>query len=227
MNHKLEKRELEAPDKLTVFFMDVRTFIETHKSRVYMGAGALAVLFLIAGGIYFYQSNYENKAAGIYNDVIAAQQKVGAASPAADEAAVKGLKDIITAYPRSSAALLAHYRMGNFYARLGDYANAETAFNAFVKAVPADNDLLTLAYNGLGVCQEQKKDFKKALEFYELAMKTKTASSFDVVNYLAAARAQEGLKDIKKALEFYQKALSKTTDPALTLLIKRKLSILG
>jgi tetratricopeptide (TPR) repeat protein len=227
MNHKLEKRELEAPDKLTVFFMDIRAFIETHKSRIYVGAGAVALMFLIAGGIYFYQNNYESKAAGLYNDVIAAQQKVGAASPAAEDSAIKGFKELVARYPRSNAALLVRYRLGNIYLSRHDYDNAKTSYNEFIKAASSDNDLVTLAYNALGVCEEQKREFKKALEFYELAMATKTAASFEALNYISAARACEGLKDNKKAVEFYKKALPTTTDPAMTVLIKRKLSILS
>ena len=58
-------------------------------------------------------------------------------------------------------------------------------------------------------------------------MKTKTASAFEVINYTNIAGVYEGLKDNKKAVEFYQKALLKTTDPARSILIKRKLSLLS
>jgi tetratricopeptide (TPR) repeat protein len=225
MTSKMEKKVLEEPDKLTVFFMRIRAFVETHKSRIYMGAGGIAFLFLIAIGVYFYQVNYENKAAGLYNGVVTARMKAG--SPARDEAAIKGLKEVISKYPRSNVALLAHYRLGNLYYASGDYDAAKGAYEKFIKDASADNDVVTLAYGGLGACAEQKKDLKKALEFYELAMKTKTAASFETINYSNVARVYAAMKDNKKAIEFYQKALSKTTDPVLTILIKRKLSLLG
>jgi tetratricopeptide (TPR) repeat protein len=225
MTSKMEKKVLEEPDKLTVFFMQIRAFIETHKSRIYIGAGGIAVLFLIAVGVYFYQANYENKAAGLYNGVVAAKMKAG--SPAGDEAAIKGLKEVISKYKRSNAALLAYYRLGNLYYGSGDYNAAKGAYEEFIKDASPDNDLATLAYAGLGACAEQQKELKKALEFYELAMKTKTAASFETLNYSNVARIYAAMKDNKKAIEFYQKALSKTTDPALTILLKRKLSLLS
>ena len=225
MTHKLEKKALEEPDKLTVLFLKIRVFVETHRSKIYFGAGIVAVIFVIAGGFYLYQTNYENKAAGLYNGVLTAHMKAG--SPAGDEALTKGLKELLSQYPRSKAASLGNYRLGNLYYSRRDYAAAESAYQAFIKSASEDNDLVTLAYNALGACEEQKKDFKKALEFYEKAMKTKSASSFEVINYTNMARTYEGLKDNKRAIEFYQKALLKTTDPLRSILIKRKLSQLS
>lgn len=225
MTHKLEKKALEEPDKLTVLFLKIRVFAETHRSKIYLGAGIVAVIFVIAGGLYLYQTNYENKAAGFYNGALTAHIKAG--SPDGDESLMKGLKELLSKYPRSSAASLGNYRLGNLYYSRRDYEAAEASYQAFIKRASPDNDLVTLAYNGLGACEEQKKDLKKALEFYELAMKTKTAGAFEVINYTNIARVYEGLKDNKKAVEFYQKALLKTTDPARSILIKRKLSLLS
>lgn len=225
MTNKQEKKELEAPDQLTVFLMKIRAFIETHRSRIYMGAGVVAVLFLLAGGVYFYQMNYENKAANIYNDIFTAQ--IRATSPDAADAAIKGYNEMISKYSRSDAAMLAHYSLANLYFKKQDYDHAKSAYQKFIDRASADNDLLTLAYQGLGACEEKKKDFKKALEYYEMAMKTTSAASFQFLNYQNAARIYEALKDNKKALEFYQKALSKTADPVKSMLLKRKISSLG
>ncbi len=225
MTNKLEKKELEAPDQVTVFLMKIRVFIETHRSRIYMGAGAVAVLFLLAGGVYFYQMNYENKAADLYNGAFSAQMKTN--TPDAADTAIKGFKDVIARYPRSNAAVLGCYRLANLYFTKRDYDNAKLYYQKFIDSASSQNDLLTLAYNGMGACEEQKKEFKKALEYYEMAMKTKSAASFEYLSYKNTARIYEALKDNKKALEFYQKALSKTADPVNSILLKRKISTLS
>lgn len=225
MTNKQEKKELEAPDQFSVFLMKIRIFIETHRSRIYVGAGAVAVLFLLVGGVYFYQMRYENKAANLYNDIFSAQIK--AASPDAADVAIKGYNEMISKYSRSDAAMLAQYSLANLYFKKKEYDNAISAYQKFIDRAPSDNDLLTLAYHGLGACQEKKKDFKKALEYYEMAMKTKQAASFAFLNYQNAARIYEAMNDNKKAVEFYQKALSKTTDPVKTILLKRKISSLS
>lgn len=225
MTNKLEKKELEAPDQVTVFLMKIRAFIETHRTRIYMGAGAVAILFLLAGGVYFYQMNYENKAADLYNGAFSAQMKTN--TPDAADNAIKGFKDVISRYPRSNAAVLGYYRLANIYFTKRDYDNAKLHYQKFIDSASSRNDLLTLAYNGMGACEEQKKEFKKALEYYEMAMKTKSAASFEALNYQNTARIYEALKDNKKALEFYQKALSKTADPVNSILLKRKISTLS
>ena len=86
---------------------------------------------------------------------------------------------------------------------------------------------MPLAYSGLGASQEAKNDLNKALESYDLAMKTRAAPSFEALNYSNIARIYETKKDSVKAAEFYRKALEKTTDPLMTLYLKKKLSILG
>lgn len=225
MTSKLEKRELEEPDKLTLLFMQLRTLIETHRTRIYMGVAIVAFLFVAAGGVYFYQTNYEKKASDLYNAAFRSQME--SHSPETDDATVKSLKDLILAYPRSDAAVLGHYRLGNIYLAKKDYDAAKASFQKFIELASSDNDLVTLAYNGLGTCEEQKKDFKKALDYYELAMKSKTSALFEALNYANTARVYEEMKDNKKAVEFYEKALSKTTDPLKSILLKRKISSLS
>ena len=105
-------------------------------------------------------------------------------------------------------------------------STAVTAYQDFLKKAPSDSDLVTLAYNGLGSCYEMKKDFKKALEYYDNAMKTRTGLSFEAMNYGSIARVYEAMNNPAKAVEFYRKALGKTTDPLMTLYLKRKISIL-
>jgi tetratricopeptide (TPR) repeat protein len=225
MATKIDKKELEEPDKLQLFFLSIRAFVEKHRMRIYAGAGILLLIILLAGGWYFYQLNYETSAGKFYNNVFDAAAKADPAS--GNAAAIKGYKDLIARYPRSDSAVTAYYRLGNLYFNRQEFDAAIGAYQDFLKKAPPQSDLLTLANSGLGNCYEAKKDFNKALEFYEKAMKTNTASSFEALNYGNVARIYEELKNPAKAAEFYRKALGKTTDPLMTIYLKRKISILG
>jgi tetratricopeptide (TPR) repeat protein len=232
MATKIDKKELEEPDKLQFFFLSVRAFVEKHRMRIYAGAGFSLLIILLAGGWYLYQLNYETSAGKLYNRVIDAAAKAGppsgdAAAIPRDTAAIQGYKELITQYPRSDAAVTAYYRLGNLYFSRQEFDAAIVAYQEFLKKAPPQSDLVTLANSGLGNCQEAKKDFNKALESYEKAMKTNTASSFEALNYSNIARVYEALNNPAKAAEFYRKALGKTTDPLMTLYLKRKISILG
>jgi tetratricopeptide (TPR) repeat protein len=225
MATKMDKKDLVEPDKLQLFFLNVRAFVERHRKRIYAGAGTFLLIILLAGGWYLYQLDYETSAGKLSNRVSDAAAKAG--PPSGDTAAIQGYKDLIARYPRSDAAVTAYYRLGNLYFSRQEFDAAIVAYQEYLKNAPPQSDLVTLASSGLGNCQEAKKDFNKALESYEKAMKTNTASSFEVLNYSNVARIYEELNNPAKAAEFYRKALEKTTDPLMRLYLKRKISILG
>lgn len=225
MAAKMDKHELNEPDKLQIFFLRVRAFTEKHRVRIYAGSGIFILIALLAGGWYLYRDHYQTSAGKVYNQIIEASGKAG--SPAGDAEAIKGYKDLISRYPRSRAAVMANYRLGNLYSGRREYDAAISAYQDFLRNASAESDLMTLAYSGLGACQEAKKDLNKALEYYDLAMKTSAALSFEVLNYSNLARVYEAKNDHAKAAEFYRKALDKTTDPLMILFLKRKLAILG
>jgi tetratricopeptide (TPR) repeat protein len=78
----------------------------------------------------------------------------------------------------------------------------------------------------LGYCYEAKKDLKVALEYFEKAQKSDNIG-FESFGFRNIARIYEQLNDKKNALENYKKALQKTTDPSITVFIKRKISFLS
>ncbi len=225
MAAKIDKKELEEPDKLQLFFLSVRAFAEKNRTAIYTATGIFILIILFAVGWHIYQRNYEASAGKMYTRIHEAAMKAG--SPAGDAATIKGYKDLIDQYPRSGAAVTAYYRLGNLYLSRHEIDVAITAYQGFLNKAPSDSDLVTLAYNGLGACYEIKKDFKKALESFESAVNTSTGSSFEALNYSSLARVYEEMNNPGKAVEFYRKALGKTTDPLMTLYLKRKISILG
>jgi tetratricopeptide (TPR) repeat protein len=222
---KIDKKTLEEPDKLQLFFLNIREFSEKHKSRIYAGTGIFIFIVLLAGGWYLYQQNYETSAGKIYTRILETAMK--SASPAVDPAAINGYKDIIARYPRSRVAITAYYRLGNLYFYRQEIDSAILSYRDFLLKAPADSDLVTLAYNALGSCYEIKKDFNKAVESYNMAMNSKNSSSFETLNYSGIARVYEKMNNHAKATEFYKKALEKTKDPLMTLYLKRKISLLG
>lgn len=225
MVKKIDLKELNEPDKLQLFFLSVRAFAVKHKTRIYAATGVFCLVLAIMGGWHLYRLNYEKSAGKIYAKIFETAQKAG--SPDGDQAAIKEYKDLIDRYPRSRAAVIARYRLGHLYFGRHEIDGAILAYKDFLNAAPADSDLVTLAYHALGVGHEAKKNFKEAIESFENAMKTKTASSFEALNYIGIARVHEAMNSPEKAVEFYRKALGKTTDPLTTLYLKRKISVLG
>lgn len=225
MAAKLDKKELNEPDKLQLFFLSMRTFADKHRSKIYLGTGIFLLIVLLSSGFYLYQLNYEANAGKMYSRIFETSMKTG--SPAGDAAAIKSYKDLIVQYPRSHAAVVAYYRLGNLHYNRNEIDAASKAYEDFLEKAPVESDLVTLAYSGLGSCYELKKDFNKALDYYNKATNTQTASYFEAMNFSNLGRIYEALNNTAKASEYYRKALEKTTDPLMTIYIKRKIALLG
>jgi tetratricopeptide (TPR) repeat protein len=224
MGKKIDKKQLDEPDKLQLLFLSARNFMEKHKTRLYTGAGVFLIIVVMLCGWYLYRFNYEKSAGKIYSKIIETAQKTESSD--GDQAAIKEYKDLIAQFPRSRPSVLARFRLGNLYFSRNEIDAAILAYKDFLNASPADNDLVTLAYNALGACHEVKKNFKESLDAFENAMKTSTSDSFEALTCINIARVHEAMNSPEKAVEFYRKALGKTTDPLTTLYLKRKSSIL-
>lgn len=224
MGKKIDKKQLDEPDKLQLLFLSARAFFDNHKTKIYTGAGILLFLLVLIGGWTLYRFNYEKSAGKMYSKLAETAQK--AESSESQQTAIKEYKDLIAQFPRSRASILARFRLGNLYFSLNELDSAILAYKDFLNASPADNDLVTLAYNALGACHEVKNNFKESLEAFENAMKTNTSDSFEALTCINIARIHEAMNSPEKAVEFYRKAMAKTTDPLTTLYLKRKISIL-
>ena len=226
MAAKMKKHELEEPDKLQLFFDRVRTFAQEHRSKLYAGGAFILLVLLAGGGWYLYQDRYQKAADALYGQVIDAAAK--ATEPAAGkEASIMGYKELIAKYPKSRAAATAYYRLGSLHYDRGEYDAAIDAARKFLDRAPTESDLKPLAYLDIGASHEAKKELDKALESYEQALKAPASAPFEALVYGNIARIHEEKNEAAKAVEFYRKALGKTTDPLMTLYLKRKIALLG
>ena len=214
---------VNKPDPFRVFFERVISYFAANMMQAYALMGIIALLSVGAAGWYLYSANYENNARIIYDKALAA----GMQGTMDRKAIIKAYQDVIAKYPRSKAAVMASYLMGNIYYNLGDSDAAVKSYQEFLKRASSDNALTTLVYGGLGYCYESKRDFKNALAAYENALKSAGNGRFESLNYRNAARMYEALNNPAKALEYYKKALAKNTDPSLDVLLKKKISTLG
>ncbi|PKN70685.1 MAG: hypothetical protein CVU54_04825 [Deltaproteobacteria bacterium HGW-Deltaproteobacteria-12] len=226
MAAKLSKKELERPDVFQSGMERLTDYMAENKTRVYVVGVAIGLAIIIAIGIYFYWNNYQTSAIGLYAKAHDSMIKNGDKPEAAKES-IPLFKELIDKYPRSWSAKIAWYNLGNIYYNQGDIDNAIGAYKNYISVTATDNSgIRFLAMTSLGYCYENKKDFATALNYFEQAQKTNN-SGFEAIGYRNIARIYEQMNDKKKALENYQNALQKTADPAMTILIKRKIATLN
>ncbi len=226
MSNKATKQELTEPDKIQVLLGQIRDYVLTHKRNIAVATTILLAVFIVIGGWAYYRQTEETKAMNLYNK--AAMDAIRIRMAGQDSAAaVKPLHEVIEKYPSTEAATLAQYRIGNSYLNAGQIDSALKAFQGYLKDKSGENELTVLVYNGLGNCYEAKKDYKNALLQYETALNAKAGKPFAGDILASLARTYEAMKDNKKAVEYYQKSMDKTNDPAMKLIIGRKIAILG
>jgi tetratricopeptide (TPR) repeat protein len=226
MAAKLSKKELKGPDAFQSTIEVITDYISENKNRFYAIVTAVILASLVAVGIYMYWGYYQSSAREMYAK---AQNNMAKNTLTIDDvrANIKVYQELINKYPHSLSARMSYYHLGNLYYNLGEIDNAIAEYKKFVSSSRSDNaGIKFLALTSLGYCYEAKKDLKVALEYFEKAQKSNNVG-FESIGFRNIARMYELLNDKKNALENYKSALQKTTNPSMTIFIKRKISSLS
>jgi tetratricopeptide (TPR) repeat protein len=226
MKSRATKQEITEPDKIQVLLGQIRDYVLTHRRNIALASAALLTVALLIGGWSYYRQTEETKAMNLYSKAVMDAIRIRMAGQDVN-AMVKPLQEVVEKYSSTEAAILAQYRIGNAYLNAGQIDAALKAYQGYLKDKSAENELTILVYNALGNCYEAKKDYKNALSQYEKALNAKAGKPFSGDILANLARTYEAMKDNKKAVEYYQKSLDKTQDPAMKLIIGRKIAILG
>jgi tetratricopeptide (TPR) repeat protein len=226
MAAKLSKKELKSPDVFQSTFERAGDYVSENKTRVAVIGIALFCAVLIAMGIYFYLNHYSTSALRLYAKAQENIIKSGDNKETVNEN-IKIFKELIDKYPRSWSGRMAYYHLGNIYYNNGELDQAINSYKKFVDKVRTDKTgVKFLALTSMGYSYEAKKDYKEALKYFEEAQSVYN-TGFEMIGLRNIARAHEELNNKAKALEYYKKALEKTTEPAATIFIKRKISTLS
>lgn len=216
---KKELKELKEPDFLQVELSKLATFSARHKSKIYIFVALFVICIAIAAGWSLYRLNYEKSALQVYNQVETMALKSGQ-SPNL----IAAYQNVTVKYPHSQAALHAYYQLGNLYLNLNQVDFSLQAYEEFLKRASRNNYLKFFAYSGQGYGYEVKKDYKKALNAFENALKMPEANYLAGQVYRDMGRIYEEMNDPKKSLEYYRKSLEKTTDRTMEMILKRKIA---
>ncbi len=227
MAKKLTKKELKEPDEFQTFSMKVLQYVTENRKRLYvLGAVFLAVV-LAAGGYAYYQQSYEAKALELYTE---AANAVSLSPGPVLEETLKSYEKLVTAYPRSAVAPLAHYHLGNLHYDRKEYTEAVEAYESFIARASGrekDRFLVSLAHYGMAYSFENLKEYSKALEAFQRAAETTVEPAFQAMMDRNMGRVSEAMGNVEKAREYYEKSLVNLKDPLMEQVIRVILSRLG
>lgn len=224
MSEKMTKKELKEPDFLQVEMSKMMVYIDRHRSRLISLLAIVLIGLSVYGGWSFYQFNCEKTALKYYNQVEAEFTK---GAGVASDKLLAGYKNVTVKYPNTQAGLYAYYQLGNLHLNLRQYDKSLQAYANFLDQADSRNLLKVFAYSGQGYCYEEMKNFPKALEQFELALKMPEGKELAAQIYRDKARIYGKMNDIKKSKEYYGKAIEITKDRNVMALLKRKLADLN
>jgi tetratricopeptide (TPR) repeat protein len=226
MTKKITKMELKQPDYFQRLVARVSDFISDHKPKFFIATMLVLIMLFISAGWYLYIQNTEKKAQLLYTKAYLASIKNGQDGNQLDQESLKLYQDVVSNYPGTKVAAIANYHIGNIYYRMNEIEKAIIAYQECLKKSSGHNDLIRLAYISIGYCYESKKEFPRAIHYFEKAMQVKSAGNDASTNLRDIARIYEKQHNKTKALEFYKKALEKTNEPFLNQYIKKKISVI-
>lgn len=120
--------------------------------------------------------------------------------------AAKHYEDSFKIYDKESGPW---YNLGVCYLNTGDTLKAEQAYKRSLEL----NQLNGMAANNLGVMQFWKKDYKKAAEYFEIAVKGNNPELMNAYANLGAA--YHNMQNLPKAIENYEKAMQMGGSPVV------------
>ncbi len=223
MSERIKKKDLKKPDQLQTTTMRLTAYAREHKAKIIAGTSAVLVAVFLAAGWYVYSAYNEKQAQDLLGKAMLAPMGNTATQDGVSRLALEKHKEIIDKYPGTDAANLSRYSMGIIYYRLNETDNAIKSYDEFLSKARS-NELIALAYSGLGYCYEAKGDFDKAFKYFEDSARDPKGAAFRGSAYLNAGRMAEQLKNSKGAVESYKKALESKNDPVTEMFLKRKIS---
>ena len=226
---KITKKQLKQPDEFITVTQRGLLFIQEHSKKI-VTAGVIIVV-IVAGFVFFqmWEKKKEAEANQKFSLATEAYQRVSnpyrEGSPSEVKNALKNFEEVIRQYPGTSGEKLSLLYKGNIHFGLGEFDEAIKAYQAFLEKVGKEELYRIFALEGLGYAYEGKKDYAKAIEFYQQIIALgENFQSGDV--HLSLGRCYEKIGKNKEALENYSVYLKKAKKSEMTNAVQRKVSML-
>ena len=192
-----------------------------------LGVGGLALLTLVAGGVWTWLGHREEAAQRALGPaVLTAQRALGSAQPADLEAAAASLRQYLTSYPSGRPSNQAWYVLGQVEFRRSQW---DPAIAAFAEAARRDRGSIGLLSRlSQGYAHEAKGNAAGALEVYQQALGALSPKDFLYGDFLLGkARAQELAKDPTGAVATYKQYLKDLPSADRVQDVRIRLALLG
>jgi tetratricopeptide (TPR) repeat protein len=226
---KIPKKKLKEPDEFISSTERAFAFIRDHSKVIAIGGIVLVVLIL---SITLYQNWRHQKEVDadrrltslleLYQGVSSPDRQ---GSPENYKTLLAKFDETIQQFPRTSAARLSFLYKGNIHLQLGEFDEARTAFETFLKKGGKGKLFRFFALEGIGYAYEGKKEYEEAVKSYKKVVEMGAEAQMIEV-YLRIGHCYEKLGKKKEALENYKAFLKAAPKSSAANFVLRKISSL-
>ncbi len=232
------KQLLKQPDEFITLSTKIGDFIREQGRLVALGLGGVVGVLLLGGLFYFYQGHNREQAnlleAAAYNAYHG--QVIGAAEAPLSSArasvftsneeryrtAQAKYQELLSQYPDTPNARRAQLYLGNCAYYLGEYQQAQRAYQEFLQETPQDNIWYQQVLHSLAYAQEEAGEYLKAAQTYRRVIDLAPGQSKPII-YLDLARTYEQAKSWQQAEQAYESMLNFASTPGQKKMLEDRL----
>jgi predicted negative regulator of RcsB-dependent stress response len=197
-SRRISRKELRQPDWFQAATENALEYYATHKTLVFVAAGALVLILALILGWQAFKASQNTKASQEFTKALALYQgeKYRDAIPAFER---------VKSYRWSNYSVLAHLYLADSYIATHDLDKALSEAQRSLTATRPNTLYRQIALYTLASVEEQKKQCPAAIDHYDQALKI--AQALQTGAALGKARCAEQIGDMKTAIAAYKEFL--------------------
>ena len=196
---------------------------DVTQRRLWVVVAAVVLIAVLTVGWFWWKHNnrkQEETASNLFYEAYQVYEEAKAKDNALEESMEK-FRAIVEEYPQTSSGKLGLFYLGNCRFSLKQFDEAIISYNKFLEDATYQPELAILAYDSLGYCYEGKKDYQKALEYFQKTIDPHPGLGES--GYLNVGRCYDVLGDKDGSLKIYNRFLVEYPDSRKKSFVEEKM----
>ncbi len=230
---KSRKELLEEPDPFLVFVGQAMEFGKQYQKQIVAAVTTLLILVIAVYGVIYFKNKADDRAAVMlgkalshYSAILYRDPKIMNPKPptvAEYESVKKNFKEIVDKHGKTGSGKVALMHYADLCYLTKNYDEAIKAYNQALVELGDKTEFKSLILNGLAYSYEGKKDFDKAVTYFEKIASDKDAVMKDQA-FFNLGRIYESLGKVKLMKEAFNRIVSDYPDSMYFELAKEKVA---
>lgn len=207
------KQLLKGPDEFISFSSRLLESAIKYKVQISFALSIIVLLVIVVSGIRYFSNKAENRAFALLDQAIIGYSFI--VKDSGPEKAYQNISQnfdfIIKKYSRRDAAKLAGLIYANICYSAGDYKKATALYNKSLQDFKNYPSINTFVLSGTGYNCEAKKDYKAAVNYFEMIV-SQSGSIMKDQALFNLGRLYATMGENEKSIAVFKKIISDHTD---------------